>query len=332
MKKTIPWNIIIKHLKNQSNKEETRILESWLKEDKHNLKIFNDLVDVYIINNNIQNPFIPDKEKAWQQIESRISANPLFSFKLFLNKYKYVASIIVFLMIGSTILIRKNNQNNLHQFRNQYTEIISPLGQKTKVLLPDSSYVWLNSGSSLKYKSDFNLTEREVTLEGEAYFQVKKNLSKKFRVKSGILNIDVYGTAFNIKNHSNDQFQEITVSEGRVGVSDHKSEIRQLTIGDQARLNKETKEIVFTKSNPEVVSAWKNNELIFDNTPMREVVKFLERWYGVSIKVDEEMFNKHRFSFKIKTESFYEMLEKMKLIIPLEYTIDGSEVSLHYSK
>jgi ferric-dicitrate binding protein FerR (iron transport regulator) len=81
----------------------------------------------------------------------------------------------------------------------------------------------------------------------------------------------------------------------------------------------------------DVVTAWKNNELIFDGTPFEEVIRYLERWYGVNITIEEKMKNKHNYTFRVKTESFRELMNLLKEITPLEYKIDGKNVTIRYA-
>ncbi len=329
MRNEAPWNIIIKYFQNLETKEERGELEKWLAKDKQNGKLFAEAFQIYTLASGQPGSLHPDPEKAWMRIRQRI-ANPVHPLNQWFRKVKYSAAAVLLMLIGfSAFWLYKGSLDD--EILQQYTQITAPLGQKTQVLLPDSSQVWLNSGSTLKYQGDFNLKRREVLLNGEAFFEVKKNRSKMFRVKTGKLNVDVYGTAFNVKNYQTDDFQEITISEGLVGISGANKEIRKLTAGEQALLNNETNKISFTEINPEVVSSWRNNELIFDNTPLEEAIKYLERWYGVQITIDRAMRGKHKYTFKIKTESLKEMLELMKVMTPLEYEIDGKNVRIRYS-
>nr|MBD3620629.1 DUF4974 domain-containing protein [Sunxiuqinia sp.] len=327
MEKNIPWHIITKYLRKGTSPEELAELNNWLEKDETNQNVLTEIQNVYAVTSSVPQPLKPNKEIAWRKIEQQITSGTPVK-KLF-EKFKYVAAAVVILLVGlsAVLLFNAGNRTNLQQ----YTEIVTPMGQKSMVILPDSSYVWLNSGSSLKYKGDFNVKKREVILKGEAFFEVKKDQSKIFSVKAGILDVKVYGTSFNIKNYEDDRLQEITVMEGIVGVSDKSKELRRLTRGQQALLDKETNRITYTENNPYLVSAWKNNELIFDNTPLEEVVKYLERWYGVDITIDSEMKGKHNYTFKVKTESFREMLEMMKVMTPLTYEIRGKDVKIKYS-
>ncbi len=328
MENKIPWNIIAKNLKSQATTEEQAILESWLKEDDNHLKTLSEIQNVYTLTSSIPPFFFPDEDKAWTKIDRQTGTGEKKVIQIF-NQIKYTAAAVILLLLGFSLfwIYNEYTQENFLQ----YSEIIAPPGQKTLVVLPDSSYVWLNSGSSLKYSGNFNVKEREVVLNGEAFFDVKKDETKRFRVQTGILTVQVYGTTFNLKNYENDLTQEITVSEGKVGVSDKTKEIRQLTPGQQVILNKNTKKLSFSVADPDIVSSWKNNEMRFDNTPFAEVVKYLERWYGVSINIDPLMVGKHNYTFKIKTESLTEMLEKIKLMTSIEYEINGKDVIIRYT-
>ena len=329
MKISIPWNIIFKSFQNQATADELSKLEQWLAESIENENLFAEAFNIYMISDAAPEPVLPNLEKAWQKINQRVfQRRKTIKQWLFIMRYAAVVTAILCVGLIASWLVFSAKNNEILQ---QLTEIIAPMGQKSKVVLPDSSVVWLNSGSSLKYYGNFNVSDREVVLNGEAYFEVHKNKSKKFRVKTGILNVDVYGTAFNLKNYDDDDFQEITVAEGRVGIAVNSAEIKQMVAGDKALLNKTTNKITFTKDNPQIISAWKNNELIFDNTPLEDVVKYLERWYGVNITIDSAMKGKHSYTFNVKTESFREMLEMMKVMTPLIYEINGKEVKIKYA-
>ncbi len=327
MERIIPWNIVVKSFKGEANPEELGELNAWLDEDDTNIEVFYEIFQVYRLTFSIPSYFEPDKKRAWESINKQIDEDKAARF---VSRFKYVAAILIIVLLSSAFFGFYTTRVN--QLTQQYTEIVAPPGQKTMVVLPDGSIVWLNSGSILKYNGAFNVKDREVFLaDGEAFFEVAKNKSKRFRVKTDYLSVSVYGTAFNIKNYNDDNLQEITVSEGKVAVADNKKELRLLTPCEQAVLDKRTNQLSFTRGDPDAVSSWKNSELQFDNTPLSEVVKYLERWYGVNIRIEpSSVMEKHHYTFTIKTESLTEMLEKMKVITPIAYEINGKEVKISY--
>lgn len=328
MGNNIPWNSIVNNLKGQATPDEQAVLEHWLKEDESHSQILSEIKNVYRLTSSIPPYFYPDIEKAWLKIDRQTRNSNAKTRQLF-SRLKYTAAAVALLLVSLTLFWAYHSRTQ--EERRHLTEVVAPPGQKSMVVLPDSSIVWLNSGSTLKYNGNFNVKEREVAVTGEAFFDVKRNETKKFRVRTGILSVQVYGTAFNVKNYENDDYQEITVSEGRVGISGKTGELKQLTPGQQIVLNKSTNKLILTNADADIVSSWKDNELKFDNTPFTEVVKYLERWYGVSINIDPSMIGKHSYTFKIKTESLTEILEKIKVMTPIAYEINGKDVRIRYT-
>jgi transmembrane sensor len=327
MKDNIPWEIIYKSIQNQANQEELARLQDWLEADLENREILAEIFSAYSQFKAVPPPFEPDHVKAWELVSRRISGKKQ-DLKRRFGDFKYAAASVALLLVGLGFFWFSNLTDK--QAVHQYTSIIAPSGHKSLVILPDNTSVWLNSGSTLKYSGNFNINKREVILEGEAYFDVQEDRSKMFCVSSGIFNIQVYGTSFNVKNYANDSLQEITVAEGKVGISSSDKELRQLGPGEQAVFNKKSKRIAFTKTDPQIISSWKSDELIFDNTPFEEVAKYLERWYGVQIAIDSSMMKKHNYTFMVKTESFREMLEMLKVMTPLTYEINGNKATIRY--
>jgi len=184
MKENTPWNSIVKYLRKEATPEEITELNLWLEEDKENKKLLAEAFDVFAVSGSLPQPIAPDQGKAWQKINRKITTSPkIHPAKFGFENIRTTAAAVAILLIGFSALWM-TNRAHYNQILCQQTEIVSPSGQKSKIVLPDSSVVWLNSGSSLKYKGNFNRKEREVVLEGEAYFEVAKNKSKKFRVKT----------------------------------------------------------------------------------------------------------------------------------------------------
>ncbi len=330
MAQQAPWDLFIKCFCNQATQEEKKEINDWLEEDIENLKTLEEVYNIYSISSVLPSPMTPDTNKAWQKVNRKISWK-----KIRINSLVYhskhmllIAAMVVFCLMIAGII---NSQIRRHQEDLQFTEIVTQPGQKTSVTLPDGSRVWLNSSSVLKYPVSFNKKEREVSLSGEAFFEVHKDKSKLFCVKTGRLWVGVHGTSFNIQCYPDDDSQKVTVAEGIVGISDRSKEVGRLTKGEQAVLNEMTGKIIFRKENPDLVSAWKNNELVFRNMPVEEVVKALESWYGVKITIDNKMLDGHNYTFKIKTETFREVMDMMKVMTPFSYKIDGKDVEIKYN-
>jgi ferric-dicitrate binding protein FerR (iron transport regulator) len=327
MAQKTPWHIFFKCFRNQATPEELAEINDWLEDDTENIKVLEEVYNVFSLSAVLPPPLTPDTQKAWQKVDQKISIKKTKTMSL-TGRFRYVAAIAAVLVLGlMAVAIIHSYIRNL-QISGQFTEIVTQPGQKTSVILPDGSTVWLNSSSSLKYPANFNIDEREVAMTGEAFFEVKKNQSKTFRVKSGDLHVEVHGTSFDVKNYPDEDAQTVTVAEGVVGLVSNSREISRLTKGEQAIYNKISGKVTVTPEDPGLVAAWKNNELIFRDTPIKEVIKSLESWYGVKITIDNKMVGEHNYTFKVKTESFREVLDMMKLMTPFSYTINGKDIEI----
>lgn len=331
METNTPWHIFFKSYQNQASPDEIMELKRWLGADEENIKLLGEVYNVISVSSGFSQRINPDIRSAWEKVDRATSKKLDLSRN---NKgvkhrvYYLVAAAII--LIGLFMVGIINHSNEKGQIKDQYTEVVTLPGQRVSIILPDSTKIWLNSSSTLRYSSDFNRKEREVILTGEGFFEVSKDKSKRFRVVSGGLNIDVYGTSFNVKNYSDEKSQEVTVKEGLVGVSESAKVIGRLTGGERVTVDKESGDIEISKGNFESIAAWKDNELSFRNTPVKEVIETLESWYGVKIKIDSQMIGHHNYTFKIKTESLREVLNRIKLMTPIEYEINGQNVEIKY--
>lgn len=207
-------------------------------------------------------------------------------------------------------------------------------GQKEKVVLPDLSTVTLNGSSSLTYDKGWDSAEkREVHLEGEAYFDVVKNTDKPFIVHASKLKIKVLGTSFNVKSYKEDDLVETTLVEGKVAIENGRNKRPDaqdviLTPNQKAVFSKISEEIILTEVEAAYHTSWKSGKLIFEDEPFGEIVKDLERWYGVKIKLSKETSRQCRFRVKIEEESIKEVLDLFKSTTDLTYTIEGNQITI----
>jgi len=322
-------SLIFKELKGETSTEESQQLDRWINDNPENQKIYTELWSAFALSSPDIDPFNPDKEAAWSKIMKKIVRSSK-SNSWITQFSRIAAAAVLFFLIGiaAEYMWTEKFQTN---FNSQYSTVVVPEGQKSMVFLPDSSSVWLNSGSSLKYKTSFNSKIREVELEGEAFFEVRKDKSKMFKVTAGSVNVEVYGTSFDVKNYKEEKKLEVTVESGNVGVIRDGVRVAELVKGKQVSINEETNTMLLSDANVDVVKAWKNNELIFDGTSFEEVIRYLERWYGVKITIEEKMKKRHNYTFKIKTESLTELLKLLQVITPLQYKIDGKNVTIRYA-
>lgn len=313
-----PWEQIQRKLRNP-NEPEDESLKSWLSGNDDNQGILDDLQVIYSISGNIPEPFTAEKKLAWQKIKARISYQDK-NHRYIKLLFRIAASfLLIALGVGAGYLMQRPDQ--------AFTEVYSPYGHKTMVILPDSSQVWLNGNSKLRYKTNFK-SSRYVELTGEGMFKVTKLSHRLFTVKSKDVKVEVYGTTFNLKSYPEDYSSEVALVEGSVGLFHNDQLIKKMVPGEAVMYNLRENKLSHSNFNVKQITSWRTDELIIENEPIENVIKYLERWYGVEITLDKSLQDNSKLSFKVKTESLTELLSIINHITPITYELDGKQVKL----
>lgn len=320
-----PWEAIAAYLNDRMDKESEAKLKTWLAESEENIGLFKEIVNTQIMTRRVEGAYQPDEEKLWAELVSRIQVKkekrkPVVSSIL---KYAAIAAAILgAFWVGQQFSFETTEKQ---QVKLAYTTIFAEPGQRTHLLLPDSTKVWLNSGSELKYPSEFSQNQRDVYISGECYFEVTKNKHKPFIVHAKELNVKVFGTHFNVKENYKSGQSEVTLVEGKVQVLNAGNESLTFLEPGEHLILKGNQFKVEKESNPDALIAWTNGILSFSDKPFAEVVEYLENWYGVKIRLEKSL-EKNRYTFKVKTESLREMLYLISQFTPIDYEIEGDQV------
>ncbi len=257
--------------------------------------------------------------------------------------------------------IGRINSNNSYVLNGEpsvisYNEITAPLGAKSEMILSDGTKIILNAGSTLKYTNAYNSLNRDLELEGEAYFKVAENKSLPLVVNAGKLIIKATGTEFNVKAYSEEGIIETTLIEGNVEIS-QKGEIRDNEIlelkpnqkaiytGESDRIILEkvretepqavkparaTTEnlLISPKTDIDQVTAWINNKLIIRKENFESLCVKLQRKYNVTFVFGDEEIKKYRFTGVLLDETFEQVMDAIKLVAPVDYSVEGKLVTL----
>lgn len=231
-------------------------------------------------------------------------------------------------------------------------EIVAERGSKTRTILPDGSTVWLNAGSRIRYEPGFSGPQREVTLEGEAFFDVVKQSSRPFIVHAGDLTIKVLGTAFNVKSYEEDTTVETTLIRGLVQITGpgnaqqppvylhpHQKIIlpRKETEGAAsakapngapaaARIPHIVAIDSSMKEDERVETSWVYNRLEFRGDSFGELARRLERWYNVEIHFEDEAARGLTFNGSLENETVEQAFLALQAAVPFRFTIKNNEV------
>lgn len=241
-----------------------------------------------------------------------------------------VAAVIA-LVLGFSLSFLFNNQDESWQAAQFENVIMAPPGQKTQLVLPDGTLVWLNSGSRLSYNYQYSTRDRVVNLEGEAFFDVKKDTQYPFIVKAGEVDVKVHGTAFNVSAYADEENIMVALLRGKVSLlsAADQNVLTYLSPDQIATVSKMNLSCRVESCDAEIESSWHHNLLKFDGIPAGEVWKKLERWYGVDITLSN-IDPSRVYWFTVKTESLTDLLEMINKITPIEYKLNGKEVTIRY--
>lgn len=271
-------------------------------------------------------------EVAWGKVESRIhnqsSAKQAKFRNLFTNPFIRLAAALIFaallLVSGYEVFFNPSAKRNLLE-----------LSVNSHVLntftLPDGTLVSLNSNTKLIYPKKFVGSTREVTIEGEAFFDVKPNKTKPFIIYAGNAQIKVLGTSFNVNAYPESKLVEVTVETGRVQVLDKTDKSVQtneliLTPGDKGTLIFESNSLTKTTNQNPNFLAWKTRNLIFKATSLDEVIQDLANVYKVDIRIADSNLNKLLLTAQFNNYSLDFILE----VIETTFKIEAQKVEGQY--
>ena len=203
----------------------------------------------------------------------------------------------------------------------------TPRGKDFKMTLEDGTTIWMNAESCLEYPSQFTGQERVVHLKGEAYFKVAKNPEFPFVICTDRMQIRVLGTELNVRNYIS-QDSHVTLINGSVEVSDNKNNknLVRLTPGEDALLD-ENNSFVIKEVDTDSYTYWRDGYFYFDNTPLKEVVQELGRWYNINIVFEnEKLMDLHIRYFCVRSETLERAISLLNRMKKIHATLSGNTI------
>lgn len=204
-----------------------------------------------------------------------------------------------------------------------YNEIIAGIGRYTSVELPDHSIAWVNSGSSIRYPLHFASNEREITMTGEAAFQVVHNDKQPFRVYVNGQVFEDRGTVFNIRAYGDEPMIRTTVLEGLVSIGHTMIKPMQ-----QAQVAKNGQVTLSDKVNTEAVFAWRDGEFSFGSATIEEIMSDAAKWYGVEVVYQDKINQQFGFVGIDRNMPISNLLRNLERIGGVHFEIDGKRVTV----
>ena len=363
--------IIIRFLNGKLNTTEIRELEQWIRSSPENLELFETYRRIWLGSAATLSAENFNPQSAWEKVYCQIhnSINNKGVVTLFRNNrvllrvIQVAAMLIIFASLGA-IAERLVFQVQKVPLTTQYCEIVAPQGSKSQIILPDGSKAWINAGSRLSYRGDFNQSDRIVNLEGEGYFNVTSNKGKPFIVQTAHLKVKAFGTVFNVKAYPEEKTVEATLVEGIVeieagvntrseethtytlkpkqniiyhiesGITEQKSD--DLPAKEAAPVKKADvmeKEIqVMSNIKPELYTSWKDENWVIEGMPLDQLAILMGRRYNSKIEIEDDALKLYKFTGTIQNETLEQVLVILSLTTPLEYNIGRGNVKWMLNK
>ena len=318
--------LIIHYLQQDIEEDALRVLEAWLDEDIRHKVYFFQMKNVSDFSRRSFLPYEEVTEANWEKMKILIqesqenSSSELSVRRNISDYYKYVAIIIIALGVGWGISKIGMKSNKLLVTENivANNEIrVDKGGKVNSILLSDGTKVILNASTTFRYPANFGANERFVFLDGEAYFDVAKNLEKPFKVKLKNQDVVVLGTQFNIDAYSDDSCSVITLLSGSIALEsfNEKGESMNRTLlkpNQKARVHNQTGSISIQEADGTLSNAWVKGFYKFESEPLSSIAKRLEYYYGVKIHLKSESLMKEKYTGTFSLEQ--DVKEILKII------------------
>lgn len=334
--------LLIRHIEGDTTLQEQQLVEEWIGKSDANRQYYKNLKNVWVAQS-LPLERMPQVEVISMVEELRKRKAPGNDLK-FKRYFRIAVSVAAVAVIALAVMVWKYEAGcrDLNEQRvllcgipsgykhTLYTEN----GIKAKVTLPDSSQVWLNSGSEIVYPDKFLGPTREIEFRGEAYFKVKEDSLRPMIIHTNKdFVIEVLGTEFNVKSYDDDKTAQTTLYSGK---------IKLVAKGDKNRKERRTEmkpfETCVVENNKilqvapvtgrvaEDKKAWKEGRLIFTSAPMSEVVKVLRRWHGIEIEVEDPKILNYKITADFKSESMIQIAQILKFCALIDYRVENDKI------
>jgi transmembrane sensor len=370
------WSLLSKKLAKDATREELEELQIILLNNPdlhHQADMLTEMWQQGIINNSAGSEaaymrhmikhkdefFVEESPERINSDDTSFETSTGFFRNLFSNKRLTVFSFLAFMILTTGVIYLFSQKKGTELPTEQaISSIVTKNGNRTKIVLPDGSQVWLNAGSNLDYNNSvFNKDLREVTLNGEAYFDVTRDPEKPFIIHTKKMDIKVLGTVFNVRSYSNEKIAEAALIKGSIEVTlkdrkDQKIVLKpneKISISnEEAKTEKKPEKITSVKADPVRIPqfevndlklnptyniigeiAWTQNKLFFEDETFESIGLRMERWFGKKVTIANESLKNVHYTGNYENETLEEVLLSLKLSKSFNFRIGNDNVVIY---
>jgi len=321
MQESYYWDLIRKHLENKTSPSENIELLNWVNLNEENRKNFEVQKKLWL--HTAPGSLDFKAEERWEMLKSRINKEKHSRIIPFQFILKIAASITLLVVANSVLWYFLFNSSRI-------ITVTATEDHNMSFILPDKTVVWLKKNSELKYPKKFEGNERNISLSGEAFFEVYKDPTKPFIITAKGTITEVLGTSFNLKATPEESMVSVSVFTGKVAFYDQAAINKKLILmpGNTGIYDKEKSGFVKLPNEVPNLIAWKTGILKFNNTPMSEVVEDLEDIYSKKIVIENQELLRCSITSQFNNVSLEKILNELKLMLAIQYSIKDDKVIL----
>ena len=300
--------IFIKILNGTANEAEKVDFYQTMEEDSAQREIFLSYKNLYVLSKIDNSKHIDIQKDSFERFWGK--ANPAKGFRIFEFWYRYAAVFVVALLLGFMMHYLMPKQQQIQGLARQI-EYTSEKGSVSTIHLEDGSSIWLSSASKLVIQNSVN-GEMTARLNGEAYFDLVPDPSRKLTVDLGGLKVRDIGTKFNIRAYSTESGIYTSLVDGRVDLFNMEDKpILSMKPGEYLQFNKNDNQMAVSQRDPTIATAWKDGKFVFIDKSLAEICRELENWYNVEIIISNPKLANTKYTSVIKRTTTVSMVLKM---------------------
>lgn len=323
----IDEEVLVAFLKGELDAAQAAAVEAWYDRSAANRRMLGQVYYILYVSDRINDAAGIDVERSLRQFKRRMHAGRRISLRRSAVRIAAAAVIPAVLLAGglTTVLLSKRLA--------QPVTVVTQLGERSQVVLPDGTKVWLNSSSSVEYVAPFFSRQRRVKMEGEAYFEVEHDRRAPFVVSTNGLDIEVLGTRFNIRNDDNEHRVTTVLLEGAVKAYASGREQASVRLHPAQQLVFDTRTHAMRLTDcpsAERSINWIDGRFCFEHDTFGEIVAELKRYYNVDIRFMDNRLRDMRFSGNFRVEDgIYHIMSVLQLTYKFNYRIAGNDIELY---
>lgn len=277
--------LLYRFFEGETSDEEEVVIKEWLEASDQNRVTFlkeRKLFDSIVLLGKPTKKHIPEKKTG--------------------QLYHLLREIVKIAAVSAIVLILNHiyHENTKVPVEELYQTISVPAGQRINLLLPDGTDVWLNARTTIRYPFSFNKEKRQVFLDGEAYFDVSEDKQKPFVVHTSKYQLEVLGTTFNVEDYSDNDDFETMLFDGSVNIISKDSGMQSTTLIPTYKASLDSGQLTVTHVDDYSVYRWREGLICFKDESFVDIMKDFEKYYGLTIQIDNDSVRKQRYSGKFR--------------------------------